>query len=149
MEHWKASLWINTVLLDALGLQRHFSVCGACQLCFEQQQLTEYVQYIFSGNRVFIIWLIKDLPYPDICDIKENQEKSNFLEQDTFLLNANKCSLLLARKKKMSSGINRVTRASSVEPVWKCWPASESVCLFSSVPHTMTLQWLLPSNYIC
>ena len=56
---------------------------------------------IFSwGNRVFIIRFIKDLPYPDICDIKENQKKSNFLDQDMFLLNANKCSLLLARKKK-------------------------------------------------
>lgn len=130
-----------------------FAKTFLCMWCmsavlWETTKLAEYVQYIFSGNRVFIIWLIKDLPYPDICDIKENQEKSNFLEQDMFLLNANKCSLLLARKK-MSSGITRVTCASFVKQVLKCWTASESVCLFSSVPHTMTLKWLLPSNYIC
>lgn len=152
MKLWKASLWISPVLLDALGLQRHF-LCMWCMsaVLWTTTKLAEYAQYIFSGNRVFIIWLIKDLPYPDICDIKENQEKSTFLEQDMFLLNANTCSLLLARKKKnqTSSGNNRVTRASFVKPVLTCWTASESVCLFSSVPHTMTLKWLLPSNYIC
>lgn len=106
------------------------------------------------GNRVFIIRFIKDLPYPDICDIKENQKKSNFLDQDMFLLNANKCSLLLAREKKKSSEIwykllNRIIRASFVKPAFQYWTASEYVCFFSSVAYTKKLKQLLPSCYIC
>ena len=131
-------------------------LCMWCMsaLLWKITKLAEYVQYIFLGNRVFIIRFIKDLPYPDICDIKENKKKSNFLDQDMFLLNANKCSLLLARKKKMSSEIwykllNRIIRASFVKPAFQHWTASEYVCFFSSVPYTKKLKQLLPSCYIC
>ena len=131
-------------------------LCMWCMLALLWQitKLAEYVQYIFLGNRVFIIRFIKDLPYPDICDIKENQKKSNFLDQDMFLLNANKCSLLLARKKNMSSEIwykllNRIICASFVKPAFKYWTASKYVCFFSWVPYTKKLKQLLPSYYIC
>lgn len=55
----------------------------AVHVCFAFKitKLAEYVGYIFLGNRVFIIWFIKDLPYPNICDIQESQKNEIFLDQ--------------------------------------------------------------------
>lgn len=131
-------------------------LCMWCMsaLLWKITKLAEYVQYIFLGNRVFIIWFIKDLPYPDICDIKENQKKKViFLIKICFyLMQINVVCCL--QGKKMSSDIwykllNRIICASFVKPAFKCWTASKSVGFFSSVPYPEKLKQLLPSYYIC
>lgn len=58
-----------------MGLEKVSLHAARVHFAFKMTELTKYIGYIFLGNRIFIILSIKDLPYPDICDIKESQEK--------------------------------------------------------------------------
>lgn len=66
--------------------------------------LTEYVDLFSWGIGVFITRFIQDLPYPDICDIKENLKKKVQIKKGNFLnpklcfyFCAKKCRLLFAK----------------------------------------------------